>query len=345
MKESKILVSGLLIGALIAGGLMFFFMQKRSLQHAEQLHLEYQSQHAQLIDSVRQNGLVKFMSTLFEKIENELAQNPDRTLSDGTISQIAALSEGFKPYAIVHGGRLSEAPLSPERGHLLLLLLGTEIDSGSWSRILSNVTFANADLKGADLRDAMLQGAKLTNANLTDANLTGTNLYTSDLRFTNLSGADLSQIDLRKCDLTLADLSWADMKHADLTEAILNGAQLTSANMRYTQLNKAVAQRVIMHDAFLNYAIMDDADFLEASLDRVHFEQTSLRHANLVLTTFAETNLSAADLDSTIVLNDKWFSNMKLWNITDSTEVQNNYEIRPVDNNPNSRFPLLIKNR
>lgn len=345
MKENKSLITGLLVGALIAGGLMFFFMQNKSQQTSERMHLQYQSQHAQLIDSVRQNGLIKFMSTLFEKMENELAQSPDRSLSDGTISQIAALSEGFKPYAIIQGGRLSEATLSPERGHLLLLLLGTEIDSGSWRKIVSRVTFANADLKGADLRGAMLQGAKLTNANLPDANLTGANLSASDLRFTNFSGANLSQADLRKSDMTLTDLSWADMNKADLREAILNGAQLTSTNLRNAQLNNTIAQRVIMQGAFLNFAILDNADFLEANLDRVHFEQTSLRHANLILTTFEEANLSAADLDSTIVLNNKWFSNMTLWNIADSIEIQTNYGIHPDDNNPKSRFPLLIKNR
>ena len=68
-----------------------------------------------MIEATRIKSMIVLMSDILAKVEEELQNGPDHTLSDKTIARIAALSYSFKPYAQINGDSIAERKLSPER--------------------------------------------------------------------------------------------------------------------------------------------------------------------------------------------------------------------------------------
>lgn len=316
------------MGAVIAGVLMYFFMEKKATQFAADLETEYHKHYAILIDSVRQSGLVNVMGSLLEKAEQEIDQRQDHTLSDATIMQLTALSDGFRPYAILKGDQLSTNEYSPERGHLLLMLLGMKMDSSSWQKILSSVTFENADLHGADLHDAQLIGINLSAANLKDANLEGARLDGANLRFASLWGAQLQNAGLSGSDATRANFSWANLNQAKLDSTILSGADLTSADFSRASLINTTVHWANLMGTYFDRADLSGADLLGSLIEKTRFVGTNLSHANFIKTVLAEMDMTEAIVQGLIVQDECWLSRQSESTVKGVSELQEKYTVR-----------------
>lgn len=354
MKEKRNLLFGIVLGALMAGALSFLFLNKWVKTQTQYQQMQI-AQQAELIDSIRQSGLAILLGNVLDKMDEELKINPKRTLSDETIARITALSYSCKPYTHPEGDSLSAKKLSPERGHLLLVLSGMNIDSGSFHKIMRQALFSGADLRDADLTGTDLRGVDLRGADLQGANLQGINFSEADLRSANLWGANLNKANLMEADLTSADIRWADLNEADLKRANLNKADLSSAQLRRADLRGAFLQRADLSGAFLNEANLAGADLLSINLKRAHLSASNLSQVNLTTALLAEAdlteakvteaNMTRADLNGAVVAAENWLTLLNEWNVTGAKEILSRYKLvaDSVNNPPQYRLEKIEK--
>jgi len=237
-------------------GTLLLVNQNELLQNQNQLIKNQMS----LEEANRRGALVVLMSNIFDKVDDEIAEQKaemirkgkvvtDSTkfkLSQSMIGQIAALSHAFKPYRFMDGDTLINEPLSPERGQLLVTICMLPFDSLTLNKIYENSIFDFADLNGAKLSFALLARISLSHASLkgadlfaTDLNnsiLTGVNLSECNLMDANLFGSTLVDANLRNANLGGADLGYTEMYGAILVGAHLVFSDLTESGVYTDQL-------------------------------------------------------------------------------------------------------------
>ena len=76
-------------------------------------------QQINLEEGNRRSSLVFFMSNIMDKLDFELRNSPNRTLSDPLFGRIVSLSQSMRPYRYLENDSLTPRQLSPERGQLL----------------------------------------------------------------------------------------------------------------------------------------------------------------------------------------------------------------------------------
>jgi uncharacterized protein YjbI with pentapeptide repeats len=199
------------------------------------------------------------------------------------IARVVALTRAATPFYYVRvdayvgeaagrraSPRLIEAPLSPERGHLLqgLVAAGAEIQP---------LTRAGAVFEAADLLHSSLRGARLENL--------------------RLAGADLRRADLQGSGLSGTDLESADLRAANLSNAALVGARLTGANLSGSAVVRAQARL-----AHLVAANLSGADLRHADLRGSDLRLALLRRANFAGADLREADLRGADLSGSLPL-------------------------------------------
>ena len=320
---------------IVLGGLLCsFLIFKQNEQFSTHLQDQQKKieQQSELIESIRNSNQIFLMGNLLDKIDDELKNNPQRTLSNETIARIVALGYSFKPYKYLEGDSLSVEKFSPERGQLLLVLCKMNIDSSSFAKIKLKTPFSQADLRGVDLRGADLSGADLEKAQLKDADLRWANLKRVNLKHADLWGANLKRADLKEADLKRADLRWADLNETDLREADLNGVDLSSATLRKADLRGADLKYAKLYGTILNGANLTGIDLSGTSLKRANLSKANLSKANLYLSNISEailtgSNLSKANLNSTSVEEKNWLEKLPEWQVTGAKEIQENYKI------------------
>ena len=160
---------------------VIFKQQTNNAAQQQRLNEQLQAQ-AEIIKSLEVRSQQSLIGNVLQELDRELGTSPSKTLSDGLIARVVALSTSLKPYRAMVGDSLSKLELSPERGQLLQSLCAMDIDSLSFARIKREATFAHADVQRAHLEKADLSYANLQGANLRDAHLQGANLQGSDLR-------------------------------------------------------------------------------------------------------------------------------------------------------------------
>lgn len=241
-------------------GTLLLVNQNELLQNQNQLIKNQMS----LEEASRRGALVMLMSNIFDKVDDEIAEQrvemrrkgkvvTDSTkfsISQSLIGQIAALGQAFKPYRFMDGDTLIGRALSPERGQLLITISGLPLDTITLDKILGNCPLEEANLKGAFLSDSYLRGAYLINANFEDAGLnnanlqlafmTGANLKNAQLKNANLESAFLENADLRNTYLEDADLSDANLQGSNLKGARLYNAKLSGANLINADLREVI---------------------------------------------------------------------------------------------------------
>ncbi len=320
----KILIGILLVGS-VAGG-WALYRQRESFQRQIEIRDKRIQEMAALMKSVRENDLAPLMRNILDDVWEELKHNPRRTLSDTTITRIAAISFSFKPYPYIEADSLSEKAYSPERGHLLQALILMNIDSGSFAQIKRHTLFAGADLRGANLKALDLSGIHLRGAYLKDADLSGANLKGADLGEANLWGANLNRANLSHADLKRADLSWAQLNEATLILANLSVANLANAQLNRADLNQVTFQAAqsggaLFHEANFTKANLVGANFTKANLSQAILEDTELRRIN-----FSGANLLGVRFNKAIV-DKSWLDKLKEWQPIGKKEVLDNYTI------------------
>ena len=312
---------GIAIGITIAFAFDFFNWQKKSrLRQSELLKLQ-NARHAELAATEKNKALATLMNGVIDQINSELSRDPKRTLSDETITRVAALSYSFTPYARVNGESIGTKTLSPERGHLLLVISGMRIDTVSLDNIFRQSIFSSADLRNANLENAYLKGVNLHNADLQQANLSKANLIKANLKLSNLWGANLQEATLISADLQSVDASWANLNKANFSAATLNKALLKSAQLRQTNLQDAGLQRVNFNGALLEEANLDGADLLSVMMNRTNLSSANLTGVNLLTSTLTDVIFSNA------VVSQDWFAKLKEWKVNGSLQIEERYRI------------------
>jgi uncharacterized protein YjbI with pentapeptide repeats len=322
----------LVLGALTTSVLLF----KRN--NLIQTQIEYQSklieQKTELIEANRKRGLVQMMSSLLEKVDSEVNVNPNRELSDETISRLASLSYSFESdsYDYLKLDSLSENGYSLERGQLLMALTQIPMSDNSFNKIKRKVSFAGADLAGADLKGLNLNWVDLRNANLKDADLSKAQLNESVLSGAYLWGSKLRKTQLNSATLKRVDLRWADLTEVTMNEAVLNGSDMSNAKMEKSSLIGAQIQWANLSGASLIDANLECADLFGAvlkmaKLDRINLSDAPMSLADLSYASLIGANLSGARLRLISVSKVDWLDHLIEWEINGAKEIIENYRI------------------
>lgn len=300
----------------------------------------------ELLGSIQQSHMVPAMEHVLKILRQEAERNPQRTLTDETIAQIAALSYSLKPYRYQDDDPGSIRILSPERGQLLLMLVGVDLDTGTMRSILQKTTFANSDLRGANMEDAFLDGVDLRQSDLRESRMQGARLQKADLSFSNLWAADFYRADMEGINLTRSDLRWANLNETHLADANLTEVNLVSARLRKANLERAILEWTDMTGALMEEADLTATNMYTTLLTRAQCAGTRFSGSNLTSSTMFETNLTGADvrqakmdyakltgaeLDKVNVGTADWLKMLSAWNVTGADWVQAHYIMEKSD--------------
>ncbi len=291
-------------------------------------------QQTYLQEAERRSSLVFLFSNIMDAVDKELKEdyNDDdiRNLSPQLIGRITGLSTRLKPYHYLDGDTLTAKPLSPERGQLLVSLLGSQLDEKTMDEIYSNSNFKYSDLKNAYLGSAYLRKVNLRKADLRYAYLNGA----------CLNGAYLNEVDLRYANLRYANLrfgwlEYANLGYANLESVNLRGAGLWSADLRSSNLANAVLSETKLKEANLKEADLTGAYLKEADLTGAYLKggnltNTSLRKASMIDVNLKGVNLKGADLTSAQIKRDFFRTIQQYQNedtVTNTHYILENYQI------------------
>lgn len=321
-----------------------FYKQNSDLE--KQIHEDRKKiqELSAIIESSGSGNLSVFMNTILEEVDSEMKTKS--VLSDSVIHKLATLSYSFKPHKIYEGDSISEKTISLERGQLLLALLMLDIDSVSFLRIKSEVSFAGANLNGADLRGVDLSNADLKGAHFKVANLKRVNLSGADLSDAVLYAANLDSAKLVATNFKRADMRWAMLNHAQLQSADLSGAQMMQAQFANAEMYRATIQNADLSGAIMQNANLTSANLIGSNLQRVNFKNAILMYVNMRLTNQFEAIYSDANLHKAIV-DSTWMKDSPGWNLTGYEYIKEKYKLlndtADVTNYPYYRLTEIYK--
>lgn len=324
----------LMIGFFVAvGGLattMLLFNQNRLLEKQnEKIDMQNEKVDMQinLEESNRRSALVFQMANILDKIDEELrdtfnTNHGTRRLSLQLIGRIASLSQGLRPYKYLDSDTLS-APLSPERGQLLIAVHQSKLDISTLDSIFKETTFEFADLGGAQIQDAYLRSANLSSANFANADLRRVDLQHAILENANFNKATLEQVKLNSANLEAANLSQVNNSSGIpvLEDQIFdnispNHVARIIPSLRIITFDGAILDYVNFRGANLLFcsfsnAMINWSDLRETSLTGVDFTDaklinTNLAYASLNYTYFHRADLHGANLSGTQIDKASW---------------------------------------
>lgn len=345
MPADKKISFTLLVIALLTGAVIFLYLQNQKLNskltrsHTNMQRLEI------TLDSLRRVDMVNMVSTVLNKVDDELNANPKRTLSEERIASIVALCFYLKPYHVFENDSLSKKALSPDRGYILTMLSKMNIDSASLDSIFKKADFHGADLKKSDLRNADLAGVKLDGADLQGALLQGANLSNADLQYSDLSGANLSYTKLQGTNFKRAILKWAKLDNADLRNANLNGVDLTSAKVRITDWQGASMIWANATGALFDYANLEGINLTGTNFTRANLNSAILCNSNMIRGNLTESNLINADLTGVElklvqISEEDWLSRLGEWKVSGAEGIKSIYTVSKEPSKTRSPFRL-----
>ncbi|MEO0584648.1 MAG: pentapeptide repeat-containing protein [Bacteroidota bacterium] len=325
-------VAGIIILGSLASSLMIY-RQNAFYQSKLQAQDENIKQQLAYSQATRSTNAIVLTSSLLKSLEAELAQDPNRRLSQVMIDRVATLSYAFEPDHRWEDGQIPEEKYSKERGLLLLMLSKIDIDSTSFAQLKAQTSFIGADLRKADLKAADLSGVDLSYANLQDADLTGAVLNGARLAESNLNGATLQDVSAENVFLQNANLTWtacngANWRKSDFNGAILNSGQFRKANFDSTNLYFAHLKGAFLNEATLADADLTGAQFERTNLTKADLTRTKMKIANFSAAVMKEADLTDATLDRVGVDIPNWFEQLKVWNVIGVDTIQAVQEVR-----------------
>lgn len=228
--------------------------------------------------------------------------------------RLLALSSSLKTHKMWITEHHAYQSLSSEKGLLLLALVNSELDSTAFHKILSNVSFAGADLRNADLHGLNLKSIDLKYANLENANLEGVKLDNAELQHANMIGTNLNFASLIQVNLIGAKLNWAKINEVNFQSASLDSADLSNSTLVNTNLDGVFFVQTILSNANLMKVVLSNSYMLNADMSNCN-----LSGAMLTKTDIGRTKLKGLILDKAIIQKD-WFE-MLLQKSNDGTEI------------------------
>lgn len=327
----------MLVGTfIVVGGLIssFLFFKQNEISKKNKIEQnEKLAQQFELMASTRKSNALVLINDVFDLVDEELRNHPQRMLSNATIERIVALNHSFQPYAYLKNDSLTTKKWSPERGQLLLMLSKLEMDSSSFSQIKSKTTFEGADLENINLSGANLSGVDLRNANLKNADLSHAILNEADLRSANLWGANLNHAQVRDADLKRVNMSWAELNEVRFDNSDLDDAILSSAKLRKANLSNSKLRWGNMDNAILNEANLTGMDLLATNLTQSNFEKANLSKVSLRWAILNDTNFNKANFTDIVELTKAgvkekdWLEKLSAWKVTGVKEIQKTYKL------------------
>lgn len=305
---------------------IFFYFNNTKLQKQIADEREMMQSMSEIIEKAGSGQLAPIMHTVLEEIHAALQSPTYNGLNDTLISKLATLSYSFTPYPYFEGDSISVRKISPERGQLLIALFLLDIDSVSFQKIKSHVSFSGANLNGANLQGVNLSGADLRGAHFKEANLTGANLNGADISDALLYAAKLDSTSMISTNLKRADMRWCTCNFAAMQMADLNGAQMENAQFMHANLYGASVQYANASGAIFYKGNLLKADLMGTQMIKTNFADANMEYTNLRLVTpqdaiWNNTLLHKATVDST------WMQKMETWQLIGKEEIIQKYQL------------------
>ncbi len=306
-------------------------------------------QQTYLLEADRRSSLVHLFSNVMDKVDAELADttnNQQRSLTPQLQGRIIALSLAFKPYRYFEFETASITPLvSPERGHMLVSLYESDVDTTTMGPIVNKGNFEYADLKEANLKQGYFNkgrfsGAFLDSTLLQRANFTYTQLNKARITYSNCDSANFSHAELLNAVLSRVHVNYAIFNNAVFDNARLDSltghsAQFVNAYFRYATLNKSDLSSANFNRAKLIHANLQHSKFYSANFYNAALTGADLRHATFTRCKFNE----ATELDSALVAEAHWLDSLNVLKPEMRTILTEKYKTVPY---PTQQCYLII---
>lgn len=237
---------GLLLGAIIVGGLWRFQSWTIDKHMVELAELDTQSQELLNAAKVRAE----------ERRQEELRrQEAKRLRQQAWAAEQLRLQEIAQQQAILEAREQSRVRLLNNRSCRECDL--QEVD-------LSSLDLEGVDLRGANLSGAKLGASKLVGVNFAGAHLTRADLSDSNITSANFTGAVMDKVSLVRANGTEAVFKGANLEGANLARAVLTssnfeGANLAGASLWGTNLGQSNLEMANLDGAVTAFALFNDA--------------------------------------------------------------------------------------
>jgi uncharacterized protein YjbI with pentapeptide repeats len=326
-KSRQVVLSVVVI--LAVGGLLFSFVQV-NINEAYSAKLKEKEtllhDQAAKIVALEQKSLMPLVTNLLINVQKEIDQSEMKTLSRITLKRIKNLANSLTPQLTSTNGS-SQSIFSFEMGQLFIGLCGIKMNSASFDRIKSEVSFSYADLPGVDLSKIDLSGVNLSNANLTNANLA----------CTNMDGADLFRVDMSKSNLDSTNLSNCNLKHSTMIWSKLNDASLRNSNLDGANFSNAEMKKADLSNCSISYAILSGSKLNNANLDSVKLIGSVCFQTDFTQALFVNVELRGGEISHSVwentLVSDNWLEVLSSSNAIGSESIILNHEILEDPNN------------
>jgi len=199
-------------------------------------------------------------------------------LTEDTLSRVVNLAAALRPYRVMEfqstvgrdvavdldyteasgsqSASLSDRPLSPERGQLLLSLLAAP------PTLLGDLWELRPDFRQVDLAETRLAGMDLSHLRLELGSFDRVSATLALFRSASLSGASFEEATLLGADFTKSDVQVASSPRnwTDLRGSSFRGARLNRANFSGADLTGAVMAEAVLFDTMFEDATMKGVD-------------------------------------------------------------------------------------
>ena len=264
-------------------------------------------------------------------------------VSSRLIIRLRNLVSNFEPIQNGKTNADSSASFSPDRGHLLIQLLGMNMDTLSWSMIKREVDFSKSDLRGASLSGINLAHINLSGSNFTEANLEQANFHNAHLAWSNFSRANVSNAEFSGADLSHASLEWATAYQTSFVGVNLNGARIENVQARKSNFDFAKIQWASCNNSDFRESQVRNCDFTGSDLSQANFNNCNLSKSVLTRSKLEFASLIEANLSEIQVKDEQWIAKLGKLGVTGSDEVAEDYSIVP-DSVSENRY-RIIQNR
>lgn len=226
-----------------------------------------------------------------------------------------------------------------EKGVLFHALIHLNLDSLSFAKIKSNISFSGADLSNSKLQDKDLSGLDLSYANLKNAKLDYSKFDFTNFKGANLENASLNYCSMKDCKMMSTNLSWALLNSVNLENSRIDSSDLTSTSIFNSNLKKVF----ITHSHLLN-TILIGSDLGLTTIISSKIYNSNLAKTNLLGSNILNSDFSNVKFDSTMV-NEKFIDNLFERGNKNIRFINQNYNlIKVLRDQKNLEYYLMVRN-